>query len=77
MSAAFRRICEEALALPEEERERLADLLRATVAPVDQESVDAQWLEECERRWQLYKDGKMKTAPADAALVEIRKRVFG
>jgi putative addiction module component (TIGR02574 family) len=58
MTSRARKILEEALTLPEEDRLYLAEALQESVEPVEsQEEVDAAWHEEIVRRVRSIKDG--------------------
>ena len=58
MTSQARKILEEALALPEDERLFLAEALQESVEHVEsQEDVDAAWREEIARRLKSIEDG--------------------
>lgn len=58
------------LSLPEGERARLAELLLSSLE-IDPEIQQA-WIEESERRYQLFRQGKMGAIPADEVLTRAR-----
>ena len=64
MTSEARKILEQALALPEEDRAQLADALHESLAAESQEQVDSAWKDEIVRRARSLKDGS-------AVLVEI------
>jgi len=58
MTSQARKILEEALALPEEDRVYLVEALQESIEPVEsQEDVDAAWREEITKRVRSIKDG--------------------
>lgn len=74
MSFASKKILEEALALPEPERERLGEALIATLhwEPVDE--VERAWAEEIERRVQAAERGESTERPWDEVYAELRAK---
>jgi putative addiction module component (TIGR02574 family) len=60
----------EILRLPEEERERLARTILRTLEP-DPE-VERLWIEEAERRYQDYVEGREEAIPGEEAIRSIR-----
>lgn len=60
----------EILKLPEEDRERLARSIMRTLEP-DPE-VERLWIEEAERRYQDYIDGREEAIPGEEALRSLR-----
>jgi hypothetical protein len=68
------RLLEEARRLTQEERDLLAaELRRGPFEP--QESVDAAWKEEIERRLKDVQEGRAKTVPAREAIAELREEL--
>jgi putative addiction module component (TIGR02574 family) len=66
----------EALTLTEEEREELVRLLMMqTDRGWSSPEIEQAWLEECDRRYQEWKDGKVDAIPADEAIRQIREQL--
>lgn len=73
MSLKVKEIEEEALRLPSCERAQLAERL---IHSLDKEDPEAEklWIEEAERRYRAYKEGKVKTKSADLVFKEARSK---
>ena len=68
-----KKIIEEALSLPVEERELIADsLLRSLNMP--DTGIDAKWTEVAKRRLQDLRSGKVKPVPGDVVFDRALKR---
>lgn len=68
-----KKLIEEVLALPVEERALIADsLLRSLNAP--DADIDAKWTAEARRRLEELRTGKAKPIPGDEVFSEIAKR---
>ncbi len=68
-----KKLIEEALSLPVEERAMIADsLLRSLNMP--DTTIDAQWAEVARRRLQELRSGKVKPIPGDQVFSEILDR---
>ena len=65
----------EALALPEEERARLAEQLLQSLAPGEDVDAEEAWLAEAEQRYRAYREGKMAARTAEQVLREARKKI--
>jgi len=66
----------EALTLTEEEREELVRLLMMeTDSGWASPEIEQAWLEECDRRYREWKDGKVDAIPADEAIRQIREQL--
>jgi len=67
-----------ALALPPEQRDYLAERLRASLDSVDEPEVPVElecaWAELAERRYQAYLANQVRAVPVDEALARIRER---
>ena len=75
MTAEFARIEEEVHSLSAREK---ASLLRALIKDLDQADDKASemlWVEEVERRYQSYQEGKIKAVPGDEAMQRARQRL--
>ena len=73
MSLKVKEIEEEALRLPSHERAQLAERL---IHSLDEEDPEAEklWVEEAERRYRAYKEGKVKTKSANLVFKEARSK---
>ncbi len=63
------------LALPANQRAELIRDLIDSLDAVDDGDVDSQWIEEAERRYKEYRDGKLKARPAEEALQSARNHI--
>jgi len=75
MTALMREIEKQAKLLSVEERELLAERLLATVSDAPLTDIDTLWLEESERRFCLWKEGRTKGIDAKSALEDIRREL--
>ena len=65
----------EALALPEEDRARLAERLLQTLAPGEDVDAEEEWLAEAERRYREYQAGRMTARSSEQVLKDARKKL--
>jgi putative addiction module component (TIGR02574 family) len=65
MSTNLEKIEEEAFALSAQERARLALNLIKSLDNDDDADAEGLWLQEAERRYQEYREGKLRGRPAD------------
>jgi putative addiction module component (TIGR02574 family) len=72
MSDATDKVMEEALKLPLKSRAVLAEKLLESIG--DQEGIDAA-IDEAERRWQDYKDGKIKGIPLEEIFPALASKI--
>lgn len=72
MSSLIEELSRKALALPAEDRVRLAEEILATVQEADTE-VEAAWEEEIRRRIAEIDSGRAKLIPADEVFAEVRR----
>ena len=70
-----KKIEEEALRLPSHERAQLAEHLINSLDEEEDPQADKLWLEEAERRYQEYKEGKVKAKPAGLVFKEARSKL--
>jgi len=77
MGISLEKLTEEALALSAESRALLADRLNESLETPFDEDLQALWAVEASRRRDEVRAGKVKTIPASAALVRIRKSLNG
>ena len=75
MIALTKKVYNEILELPSNEKIELADRLLLNLTPIDN-SVDKAWLLESERRLKEYRDGNVEVIPGDQVFENIHKR-FG
>jgi len=69
-----KKLIEEALALPVEERALIADsLLRSLNMPSP--AIEAEWAEVAKRRLQELRSGKVQAIPGDEVFSEVLKRL--
>lgn len=72
MARSLAEIEKEILNLPEMDRATLAKHLIETLDMDMDENVEQIWLQEAEKRYELYKSGKIKALPAQDVLQEAR-----
>jgi putative addiction module component (TIGR02574 family) len=77
MALTREQIVAEAMALPPEERSRVAEELWLSVDAATQEEIDTAWLTEIRRRIAAVDSGQMKTLPADQVFAELRAKHGG
>jgi putative addiction module component (TIGR02574 family) len=70
MSNLLEKIQNDALSLSVQERAFLADRLLSSLGDDVLTEVDAAWIEEAERRYQEYKDGKRQGVSAKVVFAE-------
>ena len=75
MLPKIKEIEEEALRLPPHERAQLAERLINSLDEEENQETERLWLEEAERRYQEYKEGKVKTKPAELVFKEARSKL--
>lgn len=75
MTKTLTEIEREALALPDQDRARLAQRLIETLDAGKDEDVEAIWLSEAERRYEAYRKGTIKAATVDEAFAEAKSRL--
>ena len=68
MTRSPSEIEKEVLELPPKERAKLATYLIASLEGEDEADTEAEWLEEAERRYRAYRDGKLKSKPSQQVL---------
>ena len=70
MSATLDKVEQDALSLPKDERAFLPDPLLSSLGGEVLSDVDAAWVDEAEKRYQEYLEGKRQPIPASAVLAE-------
>ena len=76
MTRAAEEILNEALQLPEEERDRIADTLWYSVHCKEDQSVEEAWIDEARYRLAEIDTGKVQLVPGEEVLPRLRAR-FG
>ncbi len=76
MVPQIREVEEQALLLPLEEREVLVErLLRSLHDEPPLPEIDEAWVEEAERRYQEFKEGRVRGIPGDRVFSDIRREL--
>jgi putative addiction module component (TIGR02574 family) len=66
---------QEASRLPEKDRAVLAHHLIASIDPGEDGDAEGVWLEEAERRYQAYRQGKLSGKPAEQVFREAKSKL--
>lgn len=69
-----KKIEEEVLQLPAHERALLAERLIYSLDEEEDPEAERLWIEEVERRYQSYKEGRVKGIPAEQVFEEVRSK---
>ncbi len=75
MSKSVAELEWEAKHLPEKDRALLAHHLIASIDPGEDVDAEASWLEEAERRYQVYRQGKLTAKPTDQVFREAKSKL--
>lgn len=75
MSPDLKKCEAQALRLPAHERASLAECLIASLDDIDDAENERLWVEEAERRYQAYKQGRISARPAEDAISDARNRI--
>ena len=75
MSKSVAELEQEARHLPTQERALLAQHLIASIDPGEDVDAEAAWLEEAERRYQAYRQGKLTAKPVDQVFREAKSQL--
>lgn len=75
MPVKTKEIEEEALRLPSHERAQLAEHLISSLDEIEDPEAERLWIEEAERRYQKYKQGKVNAKPAEMVFKEARSKL--
>ncbi|MBN1931201.1 MAG: addiction module protein [Desulfobacterales bacterium] len=73
MSDILKKIEREALSLSHQERAFLADRLLSSLGGNGLNDIDIEWINEVERRYNEYKDGKRKGISAEKIYAEVNR----
>ena len=76
MSTNLEKIEEEAFSLSAQERARLALNLIKSLDNDDDADAEGLWLQEAERRYQEYREGKLRDRPADDVFRDALSKVL-
>ena len=74
MLSKIKKIKEEVLRLPSHERALLAEHLISSLDEEEDPEAERLWIEEAERRYKEYKEGKIKAKPAELVFKEVRSK---
>ena len=74
MQAETKAVLDAGLALPEEDRREVAELLMLSLPETNQEEIDAAWDEEIKRRLERIESGQDRLIPYEEAIALIRAR---
>lgn len=75
MPLKVKEIEKEAILLPSHERAQLAEYLIKSLDEEEDPEAEKLWVEEAERRYQEYKEGKIKAKPAELVFKEARSKL--
>lgn len=75
MNVIAEKLAEEALALPDNERAALIEILLRSMNPPARKEIDRLWAEEAERRVKEIEDGAVTLLDGDEVFLEVRKRL--
>lgn len=75
MLSKIKEIKEEPLRLPSHERAQLAEHLISSLDEEEDLEAEKLWIEEAERRYREYKEGKVKAKPSDLVFKEARSKL--
>jgi putative addiction module component (TIGR02574 family) len=75
MPLKIKEIEEEALRLTSHDRALLAEHLINSLDDTEDQEVERLWVEEAERRYKAYKEGKIKAKPAELVFKEARTKL--
>ncbi len=67
------QITEQALLLPPEERERLAELLFLTLDHTSSEEIEQAWIEEAEKRLDKFHAGEIQSVDGPTVIEQIKR----
>lgn len=75
MASKLKEIEETALQLSPSDRAQLAEHLIHSLDEKEDPEAERLWIEEAERRYQEYKEGKIKRKPAESVFKEARSKI--
>lgn len=74
MTAEAKRILEDALSLPDDERRRIAELLLDSVSTDSTEEIEAAWVAEAVRRAEQLERGEVEALDGETVLAELKAK---
>lgn len=77
VTAAAKKILQEALALPEDERRRVAEALLDAMPPQTADDIEMAWLEEARRRADRVERGEVQARDGEAFLAALEAKLRG
>ncbi|MEY2466366.1 MAG: putative addiction module component [Verrucomicrobiota bacterium] len=75
MTATLKKIANDLMTLPPEERLELADMLYERANPGDAKAIEQAWSEEIKRRVEDVETGRVKLIPSEKVHAEIRRKL--
>ena len=75
MSSKIEKIEKEVLRLPSHERALIAERLISSLDEEEDPEAERLWIEEAERRYKEYKEGKVKAKSAETVFKETRSKI--
>lgn len=75
VTAAARKLLEEALSLPDDERRRIAELLLDSVGTEPAEAIETAWLAEAVRRAEALEEGRVEALDGEAFLDALKAKL--
>jgi hypothetical protein len=77
VTAAAKKVLDEALALPEEDRRRVVEALLDTMDPDVTSEIEVAWIEEARQRARRLEQGEVKARDGEAALAALEAKLRG
>ncbi len=77
MSPQLLKVEEQALLLPVDDREALVESLLRSLQQDNLPEVAPAWIEEAERRYREYKEGRVEGIPGERVFEEVRQELGG
>lgn len=74
MTAAAKKILEDALALPDDERRRIAELLLDSLSTDSTEEIEAAWVAEAVRRADELERGEVEALDGESVLADLKAK---
>ena len=75
MRSKLKKLEEEAIQLPSYERAQLAEHLINSLDDEEEPEAERLWIEEAERRYHEYKQGKVKAKPVKKVFKDVRSKL--
>ncbi|MFV8755069.1 addiction module protein [Nannocystaceae bacterium ST9] len=77
MTASAKKILEDVLALPDEDRRRIAEAILVSMPPETLDEIERAWLEEAQRRAGRLERGEVEARDGDEVLAELEAKLQG